>query len=82
MKKLADDEKVKKLLYVKGKASDGAGLRENWASGLLRTGKITISGKDIDFGTGVWSNNKYVPHKDHYNHVHITLDRAKLGEPD
>lgn len=78
---LAARPEVTQLFYVRGETSDGAGFKFGWASQLLRTGKTNIGTQELDLVLGDWSNSKYIPDRDHYNHVHITLNRVALGEP-
>jgi hypothetical protein len=75
---LAASATVIELRYALGIA--GSGLAHGWARDLLKTGKVTISGQEVDFGTGAWSNAKYIPVNDHNDHIHVTLSRPVLGE--
>jgi len=35
-------------------------LSVEWGRDLLKTGKTTMSGQQLDLGTGSWSNSKYI----------------------
>jgi hypothetical protein len=76
--KLAAKAEVSQLLYAKG--SSATGLAEGWARDLLKTGQTTVSGQALNLGLGTWTNSKYVPRSDHDDHVHVTLNRATLGQ--
>ncbi|HET9212846.1 MAG TPA: hypothetical protein VFR03_20740, partial [Thermoanaerobaculia bacterium] len=69
---------VSSVLYAQGSA--GSGLPAGWAQSLLTTGATTVGGAALDLGLGTWSNAKYRPRSDHNDHVHITLNRAALGD--
>lgn len=75
---LAASSQVAELLHILGAA--GSGLTNGWGRDLLQTGQTTVNGQALNLGLGTWSNAKYVPRWDHNDHVHITLDRAALGE--
>ncbi len=75
---LANNATVVELRYALG--GGGGGLQSGWARDILKTGKTTIAGVALDFGTGTWSNAKYLPVGDHNDHIHITLSRPALGE--
>lgn len=75
---LAASSTVIELRYALGAAATG--LSSGWARDLLKTGKITVSGKELDLGTGTWSNSKYIPVNDHNDHIHVTLSRPAMGE--
>jgi len=40
---------------------------------LLKTGRVTVGGKEFNLGTGDWSNAKHLTIPPHHHHVHITL---------
>ncbi len=46
---------------------------------LLRTGKVTVNGKEFDLGTGTWINAKHLAIPPHHHHVHITLNPSVIN---
>jgi len=75
---LAASSTVIELRYALG--ASATGLSAGWARDLLKTGKTTVSGQELDLGTGAWSNSKYIPVNDHNDHIHVTLSRPAMGE--
>jgi hypothetical protein len=74
---------VKKVYYAIGTAHSESqiDLPNGWAETLLKNATLTVSGKSLDTGAGVWSkatSTKIGYDEIHNTHIHISLDETKL----
>jgi hypothetical protein len=83
---LAALNEVKDIRYAVGEqvmSGTAVILEVGWAEQLMRTGKTTVGGVELNLGlvTPAWTSAKYHTDSHHDNHVHVALDRGALGEP-
>jgi hypothetical protein len=68
---------VSRVIYADGDATTG--LAQGWARSLIDNGRTTVGGTALDLGLAAWTNAKFRSNDVHNNHVHVTLNRAALG---
>jgi hypothetical protein len=79
---LAALNSVDRMYHCIGSATNG--LPNGWARSLITTGIITrtVGGvtQTLNINTGAWSQAKVTYNSVHNNHLHVTLNRAAIGD--
>lgn len=70
---LAEESDVIHVGYILGDTSVAGVAGKSWGKTLLKTGKVTVYGKEYDIVKSAWDNPKYRAWAEHHHHVHITL---------